>query len=147
MQELKIQSPAFRPNQEIPEKYGCEAEGINPPLTIDGKPEGTRSLALVMDDPDAKGNFEHWIMWNIPPSTSSIAERSAPGIEGLNSAGTHGYTGPCPPSGTHHYRFKAYALDMELGLSSNARKKDLENAMKGHILAQGELVGLFTSKQ
>jgi Raf kinase inhibitor-like YbhB/YbcL family protein len=98
-----------------------------------------------MDDPDApSGIFDHWVVWNIPPSTSKIAEHTTPGTEGLNSAREHGYHGPCPPSGTHRYFFKIYALDAVLSLGANSRKKDVERAMQGHVLAKGELVGLYS---
>jgi Raf kinase inhibitor-like YbhB/YbcL family protein len=145
MKELTVKSPAFEPNKQIPEKYSCDGENINPPLTIENIPKETKSLALLMDDPDApSGTFDHWVVWNIPPSTSKIAEHTVPGTEGLNSAREHGYHAPCPPSGTHRYFFKVYALDMELGLGANAKKKDVEKAMQGHILAKGELVGLYS---
>ncbi len=146
MKELIISSPAFEPNQSIPEKYGCDYQNTNPPLSIEGTPQGTKSLALVIDDPDApSGTFDHWVVWNISPSQNKIAEHSAPGREGLNGMGEHGYTGPCPPPGKpHHYNFKVYALDLELGLGEKSRKRDLEKAMKGHILAEGKLIGLFS---
>jgi Raf kinase inhibitor-like YbhB/YbcL family protein len=147
MKELIVKSPAFLPNQEIPEKYGCNGESTNPPLTIEGVPKEAKSLAIIVDDPDApRGTFDHWVMWNVSPTTTSIGEDVAPGTEGLNGMREHGYTGPCPPSGTHRYFFKAYALDTELGLGANSMKRDLEKAMQGHILAQGELVGLFSKK-
>jgi Raf kinase inhibitor-like YbhB/YbcL family protein len=143
MKQLTITSPAFQPNQTIPEKYTCD--GTNPPLTIEGVPEGTRSLALVFDDPDApSGTFDHWILWNIPPSQHEIAEHSVPGVEGLNSDQLHGYVGPCPPPGKpHRYTFKVYAVDTELELDANSDKKALEKALKGQVLAEGKLVGLY----
>lgn len=144
MKELTIKSPAFQPNNPIPKKYSCDGEGTNPPITIEGIPKESKSLALVVDDPDAPGGtFDHWVVWNIPPSTSKIAERSVPGTEGLNSARHKGYMGPCPPSGTHRYFFKVYALDTELGLGAKSTKRDLEKAMQGHVLAKGELIGLY----
>jgi Raf kinase inhibitor-like YbhB/YbcL family protein len=147
MKELTVKSTAFESNKEIPKKYTCLGEGINPRITIEGKPKETKSLALVIDDPDApNGTFDHWIMWNIPPSTTTIGENSAPGTEGLNSSAQNGYTGPCPPSGTHRYFFKVYALDTELRLGTHSSKKDLEKAMKGHVLAEGQLIGLFNKK-
>jgi Raf kinase inhibitor-like YbhB/YbcL family protein len=145
MKELTIKSPAFEANRQIPKKYTCQGQDINPPLTIEGTPPGAKSLALTLDDPDApSGTFDHWVVWNIPPSTSRIAEQSVPGTEGFNSMRGHGYTGPCPPSGTHRYFFKVYALDMELGLGANSSKKDLEKAIQGHVLAKGELIGLVS---
>jgi Raf kinase inhibitor-like YbhB/YbcL family protein len=143
MKELTVTSPAFQPNQTIPEKYTCD--GTNPPLTIEGAPEGTRSFALIIDDPDAPSyTFDHWVVWNISPSKREISEHSIPGIEGLNSDQLHGYIGPCPPPGKpHHYTFKVYAVDTELGLSANSDKKALQEALKGHVLAEGKLIGLY----
>ena len=144
MKELSIKSPAFKPNNLIPKKYTCDGENTNPPLTIEGTPKETKTLVLLMDDPDApSGTFDHWVVWNIPPSTSKIGEHTVPGMEGLSSAREHGYHGPCPPSGTHRYFFKVYALDSELSLRAGSRKKDVEEAMQGHILAKGELIGLY----
>jgi Raf kinase inhibitor-like YbhB/YbcL family protein len=146
MEQLIVKSSAFEANKQIPKKYSCKGENTNPPITIEEIPKGTKSLALIIDDPDApSGTFDHWVVWNIPPSSNKIAEHSIPGREGFNSSQTHGYTGPCPPSGTHRYFFKAYALDMELGLGANSTKKDLEKAMQGHVLAKGELIGLFSA--
>jgi Raf kinase inhibitor-like YbhB/YbcL family protein len=102
MKELKIKSPSFLHNSPISKKYSCDGEDTNPPITIEGVPKESKSLALVVDDPDAaSGTFDHWVVWNIPASTTKIAEQSVPGIEGLNSARQKGFTGPCPPSGTH----------------------------------------------
>ncbi len=144
MKELTIKSPAFQPNSKIPKKYTCDSEGTNPPITIEGTPKESKSLTLIMDDPDARnGTFDHWVVWNIPPSTTKIAEHSVPGMEGLNGARKPGYTGPCPPSGTHRYFFKVYALDTELKLAAKTTKRDLEKAMQNHILGKGELIGLY----
>jgi Raf kinase inhibitor-like YbhB/YbcL family protein len=145
MKELTVSSPVFAANQKIPEKYSCDNQDINPPLTIEGVPGGTKSLALILNDPDAaRGSFDHWIMWNIPPSQKAIEEDTALGTKGLNGKGGIGYTGPCPPQGKpHHYIFMVYALDTELALAEKASRKDLEKAMKGHVLAEGKLVGLF----
>jgi Raf kinase inhibitor-like YbhB/YbcL family protein len=144
MPELTVKSPAFENNKLIPAKYSCDGDEVNPPLTIEGAPPETKTLALVVDDPDApRGTFDHWVVWNIPP-TGKIEENSVPGTEGLNSGGQHAYVGMCPPSGMHRYFFKVYALDMKLALNSNfMRKKDLEKAMQGHVLAKGELIGLY----
>ena len=145
MQELKIKSPAFEANKPIPKKYSCDGNDINPPLTIEGIPKEAKTLALIVDDPDApSGTFDHWIVWNIPASTSKIGENTIPGKEGLNGARQSSYMGPCPPGGTHRYFFKVYALDAELNLGINSKKKDVEKAMQGHILAKGELVGLYS---
>jgi Raf kinase inhibitor-like protein, YbhB/YbcL family len=146
MKELTVTSPAFQPNQAIPEKYGCDHQDINPPLNIEGIPEGTQSLALILDDPDApSGTFDHWIIWNIPASQNKIAEDTAPGVEGLNGMEEQGYTGPCPPPGKpHHYNFRVYAVDTLLQIDTNSNKKALEKALKGHVLAEGRLIGLFS---
>jgi hypothetical protein len=146
MEELSITSPAFENNKPIPRKYTCDGDDVNPPLDIKGTPEGTKSLVLMVDDPDAPMvTWDHWIVWNIPP-TSRIEENTVPGVEGLNSFGKHHYGGPCPPSGTHRYFFKLYALDIELGLTSDSRKKDVEKAMRDHVLAKGELMGFYSRR-
>ena len=143
MKDLTVKSPAFEHQKTIPSKYTCDGNNINPPLIIEGMPEGAKSLVLIVDDPDAPmGTWDHWVVWNIPP-TDKIQENSKPGTEGLNSARRNSYSGPCPPSGTHRYFFKVYALDTKLDLNPNSHKKDVEKAMKGHILAKGELVGLY----
>ncbi len=146
MKELQVKSPAFQQNETIPEKYSCKGESISPPLSVEGVPKEAKTFALVMDDPDASsGTFDHWVVWNIPANIKSIGENTVPGTEGLNGMRQKGYTGPCPPSGTHRYFFKVYALDTELKLGSNVRKSDVEKAMQGHILAKGELIGLFSA--
>jgi Raf kinase inhibitor-like YbhB/YbcL family protein len=145
MKELTVKSPVFEANKPIPKKYTCKGESINPPLSIDGVPKEAKSLALLMDDPDAPmGTFDHWVVWNIPASTKSIGEKTVPGTEGLNGMRKKGYTGPCPPSGTHRYFFKVYALDTELKLADKTTKREVEAAMQGHILAKGELIGLYS---
>jgi len=147
VQKLIITSSAFQNNGLIPSKYTCDGEDINPPLKIEGIPEETQSLTLIVDDPDAPmGTWDHWIVWNIPPTKNKIDENSVPGTEGMNSSRRQSYGGPCPPGGTHRYFFKAYALDTKLALNPNSRKKDVEKAMQGHILAQGELLGLYQRK-
>lgn len=144
MKKLTITSPAFENNQLIPAKYTCDGDDVNPPLTIEGVPEGTKTLALIIDDPDAPmGTWDHWIVWNIPATTTKIAENTVPGTEGVNSWRKRAYGGPCPPYGTHRYFFKVYALDTKLSLSPNSNKRDVEKAMQGHVLAEGELVGLY----
>jgi len=146
MKELTITSPAFESNKSIPSKYTCDSNDVNPTLNIEGIPEETKSLVLIVDDPDAPmGTWDHWIVWNIPP-TNKIEENSVPGTEGLNDFRKHSYGGPCPPSGTHRYLFKVYALDTKLDLDPNSRKKNVEKAMKDHILAKGELVGLYSRR-
>ena len=145
MQELTVKSTAFESNKLIPKKYSCDGNDINPPLSIEGVPKEAKTLALLMDDPDApSGTFDHWVVWNIPRSTVKIGENTVPGTEGINSARQRGYLGPCPPSGTHRYFFKVYALDTELNLGDNSSKKDVEKALQNHILAKGELIGLYS---
>ncbi len=148
MGELKLASPAFKNNEMIPAKYTCRGEDINPALEISGVPSNAKSLALIVDDPDAPaGIWVHWVVWNMPP-TQKINEDSVPpgSSQGVTDFGRPGYGGPCPPSGTHRYFFKLYALDSNLNLGPNTKKSDLENAMKGHILAQTQLIGLYTKK-
>jgi Raf kinase inhibitor-like YbhB/YbcL family protein len=141
---LVIRSPAFENNKAIPSKYTPQGDNVNPRLLIDGIPEGTKSLALTIEDPDASPDtFYHWIIWNIPPS-GEIREHTAPGVEGLNSDGQNIYTGPNPPSGTHRYLFKVYALDTMLDLSTDSTIDDLTAAIQGHILANGELIGTYS---
>ena len=143
MNKLTVTSPAFDGNSMIPVKYTCDGDDVNPPLSIEGIPEGTKSLVLVVDDPDAPmGTWDHWIVWNISP-TNNIEEKTVPGVEGLNDFGKHSNGGPCPPHGRHRYFFKVYALDKKLALNSNSGKKDVEKAMKDHVLAKGELVGFY----
>lgn len=143
LKEIVITSPVFENKGFIPSKYTCDGANVNPPLSIEATPEGTQSLVLIVDDPDAPmGIWDHWVVWNISPA-KKIEENSVPGSEGLNSFNKHSYGGPCPPSGTHRYFFKVYALDTKLELKTNSKKKDVENAIKGHTLAKGEIVGLY----
>jgi len=140
---LSISSPAFKQEAYIPRKYTCEGKDINPPINIEGTPEDTVSLALIVDDPDAPGGtFDHWIAWNIHPA-DVIDEDSLPGITGKNSRGEYKYMGPCPPSGTHRYFFKVYALDTLLDLDTDASKEMVEQAIQNHVIAYGELMGLY----
>jgi len=141
---MNISSTAFGHNEKIPSKYTCDGKNINPPLTIANVPKNTKSLALIMDDPDAlSGTWVHWISWNIDPETTAIYEKSILGVEGITSFGKAGYGGPCPPAGTHHYSFRLYALDTMLDLTEGSTIADLIKAMQGHILDQSELVGLY----
>lgn len=143
---MEITSPAFKHKEYIPEKYTCEGEDINPELDISGIPDGTASLALIMDDPDAPmGVWVHWVVFDIPV-VSRIKENSVPGKLGLTNSGRRDYHGPCPPSGTHRYFFKVYALDTKLNLPEGISKGQLEKAMQGHILAKAELIGLYKKK-
>jgi len=146
---MKLTSPVFEQNQFIPKKYTCDGEDINPPLEISGVPEGTKSLVLIVDDPDAPmGTWDHWIIWNINPATSQIEENNIPegSIQGMNDFGKNSYGGPCPPLGTHHYHFKLYALNKTLELTPVAKKEDVEKSMEGSILAWAELIGLYQRK-
>lgn len=141
---LKIKSSAFSAGDSIPSRYTCDGEDVNPPLEVENLPDGTKSLVLIIEDPDApKQVWDHWLVWNIPPE-NSIDEDSIPGKEGKNSFGKHHYGGPCPPSGTHRYFFKVFALEDQLDLPENAEKEELEEAMVGKILAKGELMGLYS---
>ena len=143
MNELRITSLAFQNNGLIPAKYTCDEDDVNPPLNIEGIPREAKSLVLIVDDPDASmGTWVHWVVWNIPPM-ERIEENSVPGVEGLNDFRKHSYGGPCPPSGTHRYFFKIYALDARLDLNTNSKKEDVERAMERRILARGEIVGLY----
>jgi Raf kinase inhibitor-like YbhB/YbcL family protein len=143
---LRVRSIAFSHGGHIPPQYTCDGENINPPLEISDLPENTKSLALVVEDPDARNNFAHWLVWNIPPN-EAIRENSRPGISGKNSFGNTGYGGPCPPSGSHRYFFKVFALDTDLDLQAGSDKKMLEEAMKNHVLASGELMAHYQKKQ
>ena len=146
---MKITSPAFQQIGSIPAKFTCDGENMSPPLQITAVPAEAKSLALIADDPDAPGGlFTHWLVWNVPPQTGSIAEGSAPkGVQGTNDFAKSGYSAPCPPSGTHRYYFRVFALDRELDLRSGAKRSQLDAAMKGHVLAQGELIGRYTRKK
>lgn len=144
--ELKLSSPAFNYGTLIPSKYTCDGDDINPPLAIHGVPADAKSLALVMDDPDAPARlWVHWVVWDFPPETSEIREHTLPhgAAQGINSWKKNAYGGPCPPSGTHRYFFRLYALDTKLHLPEQTHKDDLERAMEGHILATAELMGTY----
>jgi Raf kinase inhibitor-like YbhB/YbcL family protein len=147
--KMKITSSAFQEGGNIPSKFSCDGADTSPPLQIADVPSGAKSLVLIVDDPDApSGLFTHWTAWNISPQTSTIAEGSPPkGVQGTNDFGKSGYGGPCPPSGTHRYYFKIFALDRELDLPSGAKRGQLDAAMKGHVIAQGELMGRYSRKK
>ncbi|HET6371242.1 MAG TPA: YbhB/YbcL family Raf kinase inhibitor-like protein [Nitrospiria bacterium] len=152
---LTIVSKAFSHNGEIPARYTCDGANVSPPLAWSGVPERTRSLVLIVDDPDApdpaapKRTWVHWVLYNIPPGADSLSEAVTPQtlpkgiLEGLNDWKKKGYGGPCPPIGRHRYFHKLYALDIELGDLGKPTKADLEKAMKGHILSKSELVGTY----
>jgi Raf kinase inhibitor-like YbhB/YbcL family protein len=149
--ELKVTSPAFKNGEMIPKKYTCDGEEMSPPLEWSEAPAGTKGIALISDDPDAPmGTWVHWVIFNMPPDTKKLPENvpHAPTLDngakqGIDDSGKIGYGGPCPPSGTHRYYFKVYALDKMLDLKPGATKKDLLKAMEGHIIAQGELMGRY----
>ena len=149
MEALKLSSPAFKHNQMIPSKHTCDGADVNPPLHIGNAPPEAKSLALIVEDPDAPaGTWVHWVLWNIDPKTIEIREGSVPSFaqQGMNDFRKHDYGGPCPPSGTHRYFFKLYALDTTLNLGPDTTKAVLERALKGHIVAQTELIGLYKRK-
>ena len=144
---LIISSPAFSEGGAIPRKYTADGDGINPPLVIDNVPDGTRTMALILEDPDAPhGTFTHWTLWDIPPSTT-ISENSEPGVTGLNSMKKTGYTPPNPPSGSHRYYFHVYALDYSPNLGTGSGREELEDALGGHVLAEGTMMGRYQSSK
>lgn len=143
---MKITSTAFTDSTSIPLKYTCQGDNINPELKIEGVPENAKSLALIMDDPDAPmGTWVHWVVWNISPDITTIPQNSVPAesIEGITSFGKSGYGGPCPPKGVHRYYFKLYALNDKLNIPKNSNKEDLLKAMDGKIIQQAELMGTY----
>jgi Raf kinase inhibitor-like YbhB/YbcL family protein len=149
--DIKITSSAFQDGGLIPAKYTCDGADVSPPLQWDNVPQGTKSIALICDDPDAPmGTFVHWVIFGLPAETRQLAEKvpadktlPSGARQGTSGFGGVGYGGPCPPSGTHRYFFKIYALDTTLDLPAGARKSDLLKVMQGHILAQGQLVGKY----
>ncbi|MFB0525525.1 MAG: YbhB/YbcL family Raf kinase inhibitor-like protein [Phycisphaerae bacterium] len=149
--EIKIGSPAFEEGGMIPAKYTCDGADVSPPLKWEAVPEGTKSVALISDDPDAPmGTWVHWVIFGLPADARELAEniphdKTLPNgaKQGTSDFGRIGYGGPCPPSGTHRYFFKIYALDTELDLEAGARKRDLLRAMESHILAEGQLMGKY----
>ncbi len=143
---LKISSPAFGNNGEIPKKYTCDGANVNPALKIEHVPPNAKSLALVFDDMDApRGTYVHWIFWNIDPKIKEIKEDSVPegAVQGMNDFKKRNYGGPCPPRRLHKYVFIIYALDILLNLNPNSTKTDLEKAMEGHIPSRGQLTGVY----
>ena len=148
---IELTSPAFDEGEAIASRYTCDGQGVSPPLSWTSVPDGTRSLALIADDPDAPGGtFVHWVIYDLPPDTHRLPEGvpnrrvlSSGAEQGVNGAGGIGYTAPCPPSGTHRYFFKLYALDTKLGLGTGATAERLSDAMEGHVLAEGQLMGTY----
>lgn len=155
---LAVSSSAFAQNAEIPATYTCEGQEVSPPLSWSGAPATTKSFAVIADDPDApdpkapKMTYVHWVLYDIPASVTSLDENVAKQLpsgaqQGMNDGKRTGYGGPCPPIGRHRYFFKVYALDTTLGDIGSPTKATLESAMKGHVLAQGELVGTYQKKK
>lgn len=149
---FQLKSNAFQPDGYIPSRYSCEGENISPELTWSGAPQGTKSFALVLHDPDAPhpGGYTHWVVFNIPAEVTHVAENVAKqtnfpggGTQGKNDSGSTGYTGPCPPSGTHRYYFHLYAVDGPLNLNQSATREELEKALKNHTLGQTEYMGKY----
>jgi Raf kinase inhibitor-like YbhB/YbcL family protein len=149
--EITVSSTAFSHNGMIPSKYTCDSSNVSPQLSWTKGPEATKSYAMICDDPDAPmQTWVHWLVYNIPPNIIEIPENSKPlagAMYGTTDFRRADYGGPCPPSGTHHYHFKVYALDGILQLKPGATKSEIEKAMQGHILASGELLGLYTRKR
>lgn len=144
---MQITSSAFLDQQAIPSKYTCDGDGVNPPLEFKNIPPLAKTLALIVDDPDAPaGTWTHWTLWNMASSTPGVAENSVPqgAVQGKTSSGQNSYGGPCPPSGTHRYFFKLFALDEKLHLPSYSTVDKLVEAIQGHILDQAQLVGLYS---
>jgi len=148
---MEIMSAAFEDGGEIPEKYTCDSEDVSPPLEWTEVPEDTKTLALICDDPDAPmGTWVHWVVFDIPGDTAKLPERIPPerklengAIQGMNDFNKIGYGGPCPPSGTHRYFFKIYALDTKLDLPSGATKNHVMLSMEGHVLDEAHLMGTY----
>lgn len=140
---LHITSSAFEESGTIPRRYTCEGANINPPLELNNIPAGTETIAIIMDDPDAPhGTFTHWLIWNLPPDIS-VPEGRKHNMNGTNDADSAGYYGPCPPNGSHRYYFRVYALDTALQIDNGANRQTLEDAISGHVLANGSLMGRY----
>jgi Raf kinase inhibitor-like YbhB/YbcL family protein len=142
---MKITSPVFQEGESIPRKYTCDGVGVSPPLRFEDIPAGTVSLALIFDDPDAPGGvWDHWVVWNMPPTTSHLDEgRPVPGVVGRNSWQRNTYGGPCPPDREHRYVFALYALDTKLQLATTAGAAALVRAMAGHVFTRAQVTGRY----
>jgi len=148
---IQVRSPAFEEGGMIPQRYACDGEDVSPPLTWESGPEGTKSIALICDDPDApSGTFVHWVLYDLPGDTQELPENMPRSTmlpsgakQGVNGFGMTTYGGPCPPRGTHRYFFKVYALDAMTNLPPGRSKADLLKAIEGHILAQGQIMGMY----
>jgi len=151
---MTIISPAFSEGETIPVQYTCDGNDISPPLTWSDPPDGTVSFALISDDPDAPmGTWVHWVVYDIPADVSGLPENVPEkpaldngAVQGVNDFGSIGYGGPCPPSGIHRYYFKLYAIDAKLGLKSGAAKDMVLEAMRGHVLAEAQLMGRYSRR-
>ncbi len=146
---MKITSKAFEQNQSIPSQYTCDGDNKSPELKFEDIPQGTKSLVLFVDDPDVPkdrrpdGIFDHWVLYDILPDTSTIPSNEFRGTPGANGRGTNVYVGPCPPDREHRYFFKLYAIDTKLGLPAGKTKKEIVEAMSGHIIEEAELMGRY----
>lgn len=142
---LQVTSTAFSEGQPIPEKYTCDRQNVSPPLEWRGAPANTKSIAIIVEDPDApSGTFTHWVLYDLAGNTGELREASSGGgKEGVTSFGKAGYGGPCPPQGTHRYFFHVYALDIGSLGKAGLSKAEVIRAMKGHILAEGQLMGTY----
>jgi len=151
VETIQVLSSAFKEGGMIPQQYACDGEDTSPPLSWESVPEGTRSIAVIADDPDAPGGtFVHWVLYDLPANVrelpESLPKEETPpsgGTQGKNSFGKIGYGGPCPPSGTHRYFFKVYALNARTNLAPGKSKEDLLETMEGHVLAQGQIMGRY----
>lgn len=149
---FSLRSSAFNNEEMIPSQYGCKGDDISPPLKIEDIPDETKSMALIVDDPDApSGTFTHWVLYNLRPNTTELPEEMptdetvlSGSRQGMNDFNKFGYGGPCPPGGTHRYFFKLYALDSELDLQGKVTKTDVESAIKDHVLAEAQLMGKYS---
>lgn len=149
MDKLIVTSPAFAKNSLIPARFTCDGENVNPPLSIGNIPLFAETIVLIVEDPDAPlGTWDHWIVWDIPAKSKNIEirENTSPGIQGINDFNNHKYGGPCPPTGKHRYFFKAYAIDTVLDLSADSKKAEVMDAIKGHVIAEGQVIGLYQRK-
>ena len=151
LMKITVTSSAFKEGQMIPGKYTCDGDDMSPPINWSAIPTGAKSIALISDDPDApRGTWVHWVIFNIPAEAKGLTE-DVPheevldngAVQGMNDSHQTGYGGPCPPGGIHRYFFKVYALDTKISLGPKATKLDLEDAMKGHILSEGQLMGRY----
>ena len=151
MGKIEVRSPAFGEGEKIPSDFTCDGAGMSPPIEWSGVPVNTQSLVVIADDPDAPaGDWVHWLVYDLPPSLTQLPagipegeKLSGGGLQGRTDFGTLGYGGPCPPRGTHRYFFRIYALDAMLHLKSGATKKEILKAMRGHVLAEGQLTGKY----